>query len=67
LARGGEVTVVGVYGIVLLASMLAAGIYVAIEDEDLIMGLGAAFVTALVGLVFGFILFASLGALGVPL
>jgi hypothetical protein len=47
--------------------MLAAGIHVAIADEDLIMGLGAAFVTALVGLVFGFILFASLGALGVPL
>ncbi len=59
--------VLGVYGIVLLASMLAAGIHVAISDEDLIMGLGAAFVTALVGLVFGFILFASLGALGVPL
>ncbi len=59
--------VLGVYGIVLLASMLAAGIHVAIEDEDLIMGLGAAFATALVGLVFGFILFASLGALGVPL
>lgn len=60
-------TVLGVYGILLLAAMLAAGIHVATGDEDLIMGLGAAFVTALVGLVFGFILFASLGALGVPL
>lgn len=58
-------SILGVYGILLLAAMLAAGIQVVMEEGDLIMGLGAAFVTGLVGLVFGLILFASLAALGV--
>lgn len=58
-------SILGVYGILLLAAMLAAGIQVVMEEGDLIMGLGAAFITGLFGLIFGLILFASLIALGV--